>query len=146
MQKIAITTLLLMLTVQAEAATYSSRNATSYVLGQYASHTITTHPPQPFQPVYAWRTHVKFDYSLGPLGNFATHIGDTDANGILVIENIIGGDPIYCGNYYSERVAVGSTTSPKSNALNFKIEVSPIGPRPPWYSECRENLGGGNIE
>ncbi len=139
-------TLLLLLFTQAHAATYSSRNATVYYHGGYASHTITTHPAQPFAPVYSWRTHIKFDYTPGPLGYSATYIGTTDANGILVIENILPYDPLYCGNFYSERVAVGTPSSPKSNALNFKIETPRIGPLPPYYDQCHEGGGGGVIE
>jgi hypothetical protein len=85
---------------------------------------------------------VKFNGDPGPLGYNGDIIGYTDGNGVLLIEVILPYDKIYCGSYHAERVAVGSPSSPKSNYINFNIQVSPIGPRPPWYAEC--NAGGGS--
>ncbi|RBP51252.1 hypothetical protein [Arenicella xantha] len=143
MKRVLTTVLLFCVCSSAFATTYSSRNSTAYLLGQYASHTITTHPAQPYSAVYSWRTHVKFDGDPGPLGYNGDIIGYTDGSGALIIEAIIANDPVYCGTYHAERVAVGSPTNPKSNYINFKIEVGLIGPRPPWFNQCREGTGTG---
>ena len=145
MNKVLTTVLLFCVFSTASAATFSSRNTLSYLLGEYASHTITTHPAQPYQPVYSWRVHRKFDGTNGPLGYDGELIGYTNGDGQLIIEVIIASDPIYCGHYIGETVAVGTKSSPRSNRLSFKIERGLIGPRPPWYNECRENTGGGGV-
>lgn len=113
------------------AATTSTRNASVYVLGSSATHTITTNPIQPYQPVYAWRTHTRPNGSNGDFGQSGDLIGYTDDSGTLEIHvNQIPLDFSFCGYFSGERVAVGSPSSPKSNALSFTI-VTLIGPRPP---------------
>ena len=149
MKKVLVIGLLACFCSSAFAGPTSSRNTSTYYLGGYALHTVTTNPVQAFQPVYSWRTHVKFDGTPGPLGYNATFIGTTNANGILniVVPNLPY-DPIYCGFFLAERVAVGSPSAPKSNPLSFSIQSSLIGPRPPFFNECRigndnDNGGGG---
>lgn len=137
MKKILLIVILSCMCSSAIARTISLRDKTSYPLGQSALHNIVTIPAQPHQPVYSWRTHIRFDGSPGTLGHNATYIGETDANGVLTIfVPNLPFDPIYCGSFINERVAVGSLTSPKSNSLNFSIVVGPFGPFPPFSAEC----------
>ncbi len=140
MKKLSLFIILFCLSSSAISQVYSSRNTLNYYLGSYALHVIITDPIQANQPVYSWRTHTKFDGTPGPLGYNGTYIGHTDSNGQLVIfAPKLPYNPVYCGKYHGERVAVGSKNSPKSNYLNFKIEVPMIGPLPPWTNECRMN-------
>lgn len=131
---------LLLVTPATFAATYSVRDNLSYIIGQHAVHTVFTIPAQPFQPVYAWRTHLRFDGSAGIHSQYASYIGSTDANGILTIllPSIPADDGIHCGWFSNEQVAVGSTNAPKSAPLNFTIsEQDPdFGPFPPWKVIC----------
>lgn len=114
------------------SAPHSSRNTTRYVLNTPAIHTITTNPVQPNAPVYAWRTHTKFD---GTPGNFSQNgdlIGYTDAQGVLVVVvNNLPNDENLCGFFIDEKVAVGSPHGIKSNAINFIIVEVPFGPYDP---------------
>jgi len=119
--------------------TFSQRDTLNYYLGQSSVHTIFTYPIQPNQPVYAWRTHTNFDGSPGIHTQTATKIGTTNDQGILtIVVYKLPYDPIHCGWFTHERVAVGSPYNQKSNFLNFTIKVPRIGPLPPWTSMCED--------
>lgn len=135
-------TLIVCFVTSTMAATTSIRDASNYYLGggsSGATHLIHTYPKQPNQPVYAWRTHTNFDGTSGIHSQNGDFIGYTDHNGVLAIILYSGlpNDPIHCGWISSERVAVGSTSAPKSNALSFTITAPRIGPLPPWFNQCQ---------
>ena len=112
---------------QAFSAPTSSRNTLQYNLKDFALHTITTNPIQPFQPVYAWRTHTRFDGSQGIHTQSKKMIGETNGQGILnIVVQSLPHDGIHCGFFINERVAVGDPDGVKSNALSFTIrDLSP---------------------
>ena len=139
MRKIITTLLFLCVTSNALATTYSVRNSLDYQMGEHAVHTVFTVPAQPFQPVYAWRTHTRFDGSPGIHNQNASYIGSTDANGVLsIIVPVSAGDNgIHCGWFTDERVAVGTPYAAKSAPLHFTISIGvDFSPPPPWLGEC----------
>jgi len=133
--------------------TFSLRDTLNYNLNDIAVHVIYTYPPEPYQPVYAWRTHIPFDYSYPGIHNQdAKLIGYTDDRGVLSIVVKLPHDPIHCGWFYNERVAVGSVDSRKSNSLNFTIKDGAVHAGPmhpaltPPCSPLRRLLPGHPIE
>jgi hypothetical protein len=139
MRNVIATFFLLFVTSTTFAATYSVRDNLSYGLGEHAVHTVFTFPAQPFQPVYAWRTHTRFDGSPGIHSQYASYIGSTDGNGVLtIVVPHIPDDGIHCGWFTDEQVAVGSPNAPRSASLSFTISITgPIfSPPPPWLGAC----------
>ena len=129
--------------------TYSLRNTLSYNLtdpGALAIHVVYTYPPEPNQPVYAWRTHTPFDYSQGIHSQNGALIGYTDDRGVLSIVVKLPHDPIHCGWFNNERVAVGSLSSQKSNSLNFTIKDNGghVGPLHPSFPQCGSSFRKNN--
>jgi len=107
---------------QAFAAPTSSRNTIQYNLDDYALHTVTTYPVQANEPVYAWRTHIRFNGTKGIHNQNGKLIGYTNNQGILnIVVQRLPHDGIHCGYFSNERVAVGSPDNVKSNVLNFTI-------------------------
>ncbi len=138
MRKLLLFIILFCLSSSAISAVHSSRNTLSYTFHDYVEHVITTNPIQANQPVYSWRTHTKFNGDSGPLSYDGDYIGDTNSKGQLVISAPhLPMNPIYCGYFTGERVAVGSRNAPKSNVLNFMITAGVLpGPLPPWIHQC----------
>ena len=134
-----------LMVTQVFAAPTSTRNTLDYKLGGYAVHTITTFPAQPYQPVYAWRTHTKFNGLGGIHTQDQTPIGETDLNGTLVI--VVQGIPhegVHCGYFINERVAVGDPKSIKSNSLSYTIDDNQPHPGPMHPDiGCGSQTGGG---
>ena len=140
--KMILSALMLIASASSYAATTSIRDSNNYYLGGLsdgALHVIYTNPVQANQPVYAWRTHTNFDGTSGIHTQNAAPIGYTDENGVLtiILHGGLPNDPIHCGWISNERVAVGSPSAPKSNALSFTITAPLIGPLPPWFNQCR---------
>lgn len=137
---------------QVFAGPTSSRNSSNYKLGGFALHTITTNPVQAYQPVYAWRTHTRFDGTPGIHTQNEGLIGETNGQGILTIvvqrlpHNGSLTDGAHCGFFINERVSVGQSSSVKSNSLSFTIDdnQSHIGPMHP-NNGCGSATGGGGI-
>ncbi|MCO7224502.1 hypothetical protein [Pleionea sp. CnH1-48] len=132
--------LFLFASISTMAGTHVYRNTSGNVhyLGHYAIQVIYTNPVQAHQPVYSWREHRNFDGTLGIHNQNAKLIGYTDGNGVLsVVLPRLPYDPIHCGTYIGERVAVGSIHARKSAPINFTIQVPRVGPLPPWTGECR---------
>lgn len=139
MQKIIAGLFLTVICNSTFSETFSVRDSTRYFLLGSATHIVYTLPAQPFQPVYAWRTHTRLDGSPGIHSQDGDYIGETDANGVLtIIVHSLPLDPVHCGFITGERVAVGSRDEAQSDSLGFSILVAGLpSPLPPWIGECR---------
>lgn len=133
---------------QAVASPTISRDTSYYNLGGYALFVVTTYPVQANEPVYAWRTHTRFDGTNGTLGYNETFIGYTNNRGILnVVVQTLPHDGIYCGYFSNEKVAVGYPSNKKSNILYFTINdgLPHAGPRhPPNGCDRNQRIIKGN--
>ncbi len=147
MKKILIFMMLSFFGSSVYAGTFSYRNAKVYNLWQNtpAVHIIYTHPIQPKQPVFAWRTHTNFNGKPGIHTQKGVLIGYTNNQGVLsIVVPKLPQDSKHCGWIRNERVAVGSLNSPKSNSLNFTIIKSTEGiprPFPPHDPLCVDPSG-----
>ncbi len=93
--------------------TYRLGGFPEYQVGDTATHEIHTDPAQPLQPVYRVR-----DYN--GIEQRAT-IGQTDANGSLVVSLPVG--PEQVGTYSGERVTVGTEDGPQSQPLSYVVHA-----------------------
>lgn len=134
------------------AATYAFRDKELYNIyggNTPARVTVFTYPPQPYQPVYSWRTHeyaVYYGYNAfffveGNRGYNGDYIGTTDQNGTLdIYVEATPDDESYCGRYTNERFAVGQNYQPETTPISFKIYrkiILDFGPYPPIADKCR---------
>ncbi|MEM7049514.1 MAG: pre-peptidase C-terminal domain-containing protein [Acidobacteriota bacterium] len=100
----------------------------SYQLGDVARLEIRTDPPQPGKPVYSWRLlDGEVEREASPLqwqdeqGNFFPYL--TSDAGELELELQLPVDAFdLCGHYTDERFAVGSTSGPQSQPLEYVVE------------------------
>lgn len=155
-----IAVILLFVGTEALSATYAFRDKELYnIYGRDtpARVTVFTNPPQPYEPVYSWRTH---EYGLpfhgydtyfmveGSRGYDGDYVGTTDQYGILdIYVEAIPRDSSFCGRYTNERFSVGQNSQPETDPISFKIhqkrgeDYVDFGPFPPIFAKCRlENM------
>ncbi len=101
-----------------------------YRIGDTMRLTLSTSPSQPNQTVYHWYSY--YGTTTGPVT-----IGTTDASGMfqwsVAVTSSMG-----LGSYANEQFAVGSSSNPRSAALNYQIQPalnSPIADRASPYPD-----------
>lgn len=92
-----------------------------YQVGDTATLTIATDPPQPDAPVYRWRL-----LDGQPDGSQPTLVGTTTSTGTFT--QTAGLPASVAGSYTGEQYAVGRETNPRSSSLAF--EIYPANPNP----------------
>jgi hypothetical protein len=100
----------------------SDRDSAGYDLSKYPTAFLKVYSPsQPYQPVYAWRTHAR---PSGQVGNWTQNgelIGYTDHIGLFQSLVPLSPYPGLCGRFRGEEFAVGSIYGSRSAPLNFDI-------------------------